>query len=178
MPKKYFIAIVPPEKILKQIELVKQELFAKYGLKSALRSPAHITLHRPFEWKESKEPFLIDKLEKFSFDKSFTIQLKNYNCFEPRVIYIDVTKNETLNHLHHQLRNYAGSQLKLLNEIEDFRGFHPHVTVAFRDLKKQMFFKLWDELKIKDFSESFDFTGFCLLRLESKWQIIKKFNND
>jgi hypothetical protein len=48
--------------------------------------------------------------------------------------------------------------------------------VAFRDLKKQLFYKLWDGFKGRQFSASFEFSGFCLLRLENKWEIIQKFD--
>jgi 2'-5' RNA ligase len=34
------------------------------------------------------------------------------------------------------------------------RGFHPHITIAFRDLKKAVFYKAWEEYKSKLFSET------------------------
>lgn len=176
MQKKYFIAIVPPEKILSKIEEIKQELFREHGLKGALRSPAHITLHRPFEWKEEKENELIDTLVEFKFDRHFSIELKNYNCFQPRVIYIDVIKNTDINDLHLKLTGFAKRQLKLFNESDDLRGFEPHVTVAFRDLKKQLFYKLWDTYKSTGFDEKFEFSGFSLLKLDQKWKVLRDFN--
>lgn len=173
MQKKYFIAIVPPENVLLKIEAVKENLFREFGLKGALRSPAHITLHRPFEWKAEKEEELISALKEFRFNEQFLIELKNYNCFQPRVIYIDVVKNDALNNLHSELKKYARHNLQLFNEDNDLRGFHPHVTVAFRDLKKQLFYKLWEErFKAARFEGHFDFTGFSLLRLEKKWEVI------
>jgi len=178
MNKKYFIAIVPPENVLQKVELIKHELFALHGLKGALRSPAHVTLHRPFEWKEEKEVNLIEKLEKFKFTEPFKIELKNYNCFDKRVIFIDVVKNEVLGHLHYQLKNYAKTELRLFNEAEDLRGFHPHITIAFRDLKKQKFIELWAEYKTKIFAETFNFKNFSLLKLGNKWEVIKSFNQD
>lgn len=176
MKSKYFIAIVPPEPTFQKIELIKQQLFTQHGLKGALRSPAHITLHRPFEWKEEKENELIETLSQFTFNKRFSVELKNYNCFQPRVIFIDVKKNTDLNDLHLKLSGYARRQLSLFNETEDMRGFYPHVTVAFRDLKKQLFYKLWDEFKVAEFDDNFSFSGFCLLKLNSKWEIIREFS--
>jgi 2'-5' RNA ligase len=174
--KKYFIAIVPPEKILNKVEMIKQQLFTDHHLKGALRTPAHITLHRPFEWKEEKENELINALNEFRFNGTFNIELKNYNCFQPRVIYVDVIKSEELNNLHLKLRGYARRELNLLNEDEDLRGFCPHMTIASRDLKKQLFYKLWDSFKIAEFHENFDFSGFSLLKLDSKWEITRNFN--
>ncbi len=176
MNKKYFIAIIPPENVFKKIESIKQELFTAHGLKGALRSPAHITLHRPFEWKTEKENELIQTLGQFMFERRFVIELKNYNCFRPRIIFVDVKKSGDLNDLHLKLSGYARRQLGLFNEAEDMRGFKPHVTVAFRDLKKQLFYKLWEGYEKAEFEENFDFTGFCLLRLETKWEIIHEFS--
>lgn len=176
MKKKYFIAIIPPQKILATVELIKQELFDKYNLRGALRAPAHVTLHRPFEWNEEKENVLITALAEFSFNGAFSIELKNYNCFQPRVIYIDVVKSEALNDLHLKLRGYSRRNLNLLNEDQDTRGFVPHMTVASRDLKKQMFYKLWESFQNMEFDEKFEFSGFSLLKLDKKWEILRDFS--
>lgn len=176
MKKKYFIAIVLKEDLFEKAELLKRELFEEYGLQGALRSPAHITLHRPFEWKEEKENVLTETLGKFEFSKPFTIELNNFNCFKPRVIYIDLIKNETLYQLHSQLVLFAQKNLGLLNEAEDMRGFHPHITVAFRDLKKPLFYLLWEKFKGRNFRGSLQVAEISLLKLEDKWKILKSFS--
>ena len=178
--KKYFIAIVIPEPLFTEIEDVKQNLYEEHGLKGALRSPAHITLHRPFEWKEEKETILIERLTAFKFSQDFTITLQDFAGFEPRVIYVNVLKNESLEELHRQLKNHAQKELKLLNEINDLRGFHPHTTVAFRDLKKPKFYELQKEFASKKLGGEFQYCGFSLLKLEKKWeelQFFKKSNS-
>lgn len=174
--KKYFIAIVVPEPLFSEIEAVKQHLLTQYGLKGALRSPAHITLHRPFEWKAEKENLLIEKLSEFRCPPAFDIQLKNFAFFEPRVIYADVLKNEPLYQLHQALSGFAKRELRLFNEAEDLRGFHPHVTVAFRDLKKPLFHKLKPSFEAKKIGGTFLCSGFSLLRLEKTWEEIRFFS--
>lgn len=173
--KKYFIAIIPPSSVFEQIEEIKKELFKDYKLKGALRSPSHITLHRPFEWRIDREEILINTLKEFAYTKSFPIELKGFNCFQPRVIFVDVLKNEEMNNLYYQLTGFARRQLGLFNESEDLRGFHPHITIAFRDLKKQLFYKLWEQYQHKEFAGSFNYVGFSLLRLEEKWESIQDF---
>lgn len=175
MTKKYFIAIVPPQNVLEEIESFKQDLFLNHNLKGALRSPAHITLHRPFEWKTEKEGALIETLKRFKKPSSFEIKLQNFNCFEPRVIFVDVAKNEALETLHNQLANYCKSNLNLFNEVEDMRGFHAHVTIAFRDLKKAKFYELWPEFEKKTFGADFLCNQFSLLRHETSWEIMHTF---
>jgi 2'-5' RNA ligase len=175
--KKYFIAIVIPGGLFEEIEAVKQALCAEHNLKGALRSPAHITLHRPFEWKEEKESLLIEKLRDFKFDRPFEIHLKDFNFFEPRVIYVDILQNNLLFELHKELAAFAKKELRLFNEVEDKRGFHPHVTVAFRDLKKPKFYSLQEEFKLKKIEGSFEYKGFSLLKLEKKWEVLETFDS-
>lgn len=176
--KKYFIAIVIPEPFFTEIESLKHELLTSHGLKGALRSPAHITLHRPFEWKEEKERLLIEKLRNFKFDSDFKIELQNFAWFEPRVIYVNVQPNQHLFELHARLTSYAKQELKLFNEAEDLRGFHPHVTVAFRDLKKAMFYELQKGFDKKQFHGKFHYAGFSLLKLNKKWEELHSFKLD
>jgi len=170
MIKKYFIAIVLPTAILNEVEEIKNKLYRDYNLKGALRSPAHITLHRPFEWKEEKESILTETLQKFVFKPEFTIELKNYNFFEPRVIFIDVLKSEILQDLHKQLTLFAKKELKLVNEANDLRGFYPHITVAFRDLKRPLFYELKHQFGALKFDSFFNYNGFSILKFNKKWE--------
>ena len=166
---KYFLAIIPNDPVFSLIEGIKKECGIRYNTKGALRSPAHITLHMPFEWKESKEDELLLNLEQFNF-LPFNIHLNNYNCFEPRVIFIDVKKNEELIELQKKLVHHIKKNLNIFNQSDDKRGFHPHVTIAFRDLKKNQFYSAWSELKEKVFEGSFICNSFYLLKQnEQQW---------
>jgi 2'-5' RNA ligase len=173
---KYFIAIVPPEKILEKVEKLKSDLFEKHGLRGALRSPAHITLHRPFEFKTEKEKELIGLLEKIKPAQTLSLELKNFGCFLPRVIYIDVAANSQLYEFQQHLATEVQRNLRIFNQTQDMRGFHPHMTIAFRDLKKPKFFELWAEFQKKEFSEKFTVSSFSLLKLANKWEIMRDFN--
>src|SRR5688572_23852130 len=119
MNQKYFIAIIPPEPVFSEIEKVKLDVSQKYNNKSSLRSPAHITLHMPFEMKEAKEEYLIRTIAEFKFTNNFSVELKNFSCFEPKVIFIDVAPNETLNTLQKQLVFHIKSNLNIFNQYED-----------------------------------------------------------
>lgn len=177
MLQKYFIAIVPPEPLLSQIQNIKQDIFEKYQSKGALRSPGHITLHMPFSFDENKEDKLIEYLNEFSFQKSFSISLNNFDCFEPRVIFINVEQQDELFDLQKRLVNHVKRGLHIFNQSDDMRGFHPHVTVAFRDLKKQVFYKVLEEYKMKPFSGDFVCNSFSLLKHQKdEWIILKSFN--
>src|SRR5438105_1617865 len=96
---KYFIAIVIPEPFQSDIMALKQLVSENFNSKGALRSPAHITLHMPFEWKEEKENVLIEKLQGFRFNQRLSVQLKKISAFEPRVIFVDVIPDPALTEL-------------------------------------------------------------------------------
>ncbi|HWY12703.1 MAG TPA: 2'-5' RNA ligase family protein [Bacteroidia bacterium] len=173
---KYFIALIPPEPVFSETEKIKLEVSQKYDNKSALRSPSHITLHMPFEMKIEKEESLIQKLSEFKFSPSFDIRLKNFGCFEPKVIFIDVVKNETLSSLQKELVFHIKSNLNIFNQYEDKRGFHPHLTIAFRDLKKENFYLAFKEYQSKIFEANFSVRSFFLLKHDDKrWNPFKEF---
>lgn len=169
--KKYFIGIVLPPIVMEQVEEIKRELEKRFGLRGALRSPAHITLHRPFEWKEEKEADLIKSLSQFSAGGAFKIELSGFAFFEPRVIFVNVRPNENLDDLYQHLRRFAKQQLQLFNEWEDERGFHPHVTIANRDLKKTGFYALKPEFEKRTFEAKFNADSLALLKLDEKWRV-------
>ena len=176
MLQKYFIAIVPPQPLLSDIQTIKQSIFDNYQSKGALRSPGHITLHMPFSFDESKEDKLIECLKEFQFKTVFPIVLKNYDCFEPRVIFIDVEEQVELFELQKQLVSHVKRNLNIFNQSDDMRGFHPHVTVAFRDLKKPIFYKLWEEYQSKAFTATFDCVSIAILKhIDDRWVVLKEF---
>lgn len=172
----YFIAIIPDEPLQAELMGLKQWVYEQVGSKGALRSPAHITLLMPFKWNSNKEELLFNSLEKLASSISkFSIQLHNFNCFEPRVIYVDVVKNEQLTEAKNQVVKMARQELKL-DFLKDLRGFHPHITIAFRDLKKPQFYQLWEQLKEKPFEAKFEAGSLVLLKHSGKrWDVYKEF---
>lgn len=163
------MAIVLTGESLRQAESIKNSLFQEFGLKGALRSPAHITLHRPFEWDEKKETRLKNTLTEFSQTEPFSIELRGFSHFSNRVVFADVLPNEHLLTLYESLRSFAHRRLLLFNESEDMRGFRPHVTLAFRDLRKKNFEPVWHYISNLSFRHIIHAEGFSLLRLEEKW---------
>ncbi len=176
MEQRYFIAIVPPEPINGEVFQIKEEFAANYNSKGALRSPAHITLHMPFMWKEEKQAQLIETLAKFSFTAQTKILLNNFGHFANRVIFVDVAKNPELEEMQKQLVRHAKVNLQLFNQDESMRGFHPHMTVAFRDLKKEEFTKAWSVFQNRTFNAEFPLKDFSLLKHDGKqWNVLHTF---
>jgi len=173
--QKYFIAIILPPPVLEEAEAVKQELYDVHGLKGALRSPAHITLHRPFQWKEEKEGKLLEGLAAFRSGIHPTIRLSGFGAFDNRVIFINVKPDNELATLHTSLALHCKRNLRLFNEADDMREFTPHVTVASRDLKKNKFNELWASFLIRPFEGQFKCTEIHLLKLAERWNPFHSF---
>lgn len=162
--KKYFVAIIPPEPFYSEIHQIKTLLKIEHHTSGALKSPPHMTLHMPFEWHENKEHRLIEKLSEFKFNKSIKIRFNNFSVFEPRVLFIDVSKEQDLLEFQSSIVFHIKSNLHLYNQVNDVRGFHPHLTVAFRDLKKTEFYAAWDKFKTRTFQGEFECQSFVLLK--------------
>jgi 2'-5' RNA ligase len=175
--KQYFIALVPPPPVYDDALRLKNYFRDQYNSKASLNSPPHITLHMPFRWKEDKEGDLIEALSRFALGRpSFKLNFLNFNAFPPRVIFIDVPDTPELNALNKELHRFCKRELNLFNAVYKDQAFHPHLTLAFRDLKKPMFLKAWEEFQKRKFSASFTVDHIVLLRHNGKvWDIFREF---
>lgn len=174
---KYFIALVPPSPIYEQTAQWKEYFKVEFNSKAALNSPPHITLHMPFEWKTEKEPKLVNQLAAFAqTQNAIKLALNGFGCFPPRVIYINVVENAVLNQLQSKLARFCKTELDLFNANRLDQPYHPHLTVAFRDLKKTVFPKAWEFVRDLNFNAEFTCRELVLLKRNGKeWQEIESF---
>lgn len=173
--KKYFIALIPPNPVQSELEVVKNHFQENYSSKAALRSPAHITLHMPFLWKEDKEERLINLLVRATKEKPFPLTLDGFGCFAPKTIYIKNDFSQELLSFQQRLVTHTKRSMNLFNATHN-RGFHPHITVAFRDLKKDQFELAWIEFENKVYKASFEVKSFWLLKHDGKnWNAYREF---
>ena len=123
----------------------------------------------PFKWPLRKEKQLCEKLGEFTFaQQQLKIELDGFGCFEPRVIFVKPKQNKALNQLQSNLQKFAKTELNLFNANHKSRPFHPHMTIAFRDLKKVQFRLAWEEFAQKEFKGAFVVNGLCLLKHNGK----------
>ncbi|MFT7055203.1 MAG: 2'-5' RNA ligase [Candidatus Endobugula sp.] len=172
---RYFLAIIPPEPIAARIDEIKQHFMSEYGSKGALRSPAHITLHMPFQWKETKEERLVHLLAQTTQFNSFEINLNGFGAFCPKTIFIQNEYCQSLMNFQVELSRYTKREMQLFNSTHN-RGYNPHITVAFRDLKKEAFEEAWLIFEKRKFETTFTVDSFWLLKHDGKaWQAFKQF---
>lgn len=174
---RFFIALIPPAPLAQQAQALKEYCSQRYNSHAALRSPPHITLHMPFGWKEKNISRLTESLSSFAGNhKRFEVCLNGFACFAPRVIYIHVESSEALMSFEQSLLIHCRHSLNLLNSHYRDLPFHPHLTIAFRDLKKAAFQEAWLEFSQKQFAATFTATQFCLLRHDGqRWHPYQNF---
>ncbi|HHP7240301.1 MAG TPA: 2'-5' RNA ligase family protein [Cyclobacteriaceae bacterium] len=166
----YFIALLPPEVMMNEIIKLKNFVFEKYKSKQALKSPPHITLHMPFKWREDREDKLIDSIQEVSGSMyPFIISLNGFDFFKQRVVFIKVSLSEELKYLQKKIARMAAQHLKINNADYKNRPFHPHITIAFRDLKKENFQAARNYFEKQDFSRHFTAIDITLLKHNGKY---------
>ena len=169
----YFTALVLPEYLNAKILPLKQYMHQEYGCKVGLNSPAHITLLPPFRMENSLEGNLLSAIDDFSTSLSpFPVSTANFSAFPPRTLFIDVAPSAELSKLKAASDRYFGA-LPLVKVKIDTRPFHPHITIATRDLEKSAFHKSWQRFKEERFEEEWTVGGISMLRHNSKnWDVV------
>jgi len=169
----YFVAIVCPPETDKDVLQFKNWMNEQFGCVVALKSPAHITLVPPFWLDEDKEKKLQETLENFtSVVNELEIQLDGFSKFGKRVLFIRVLGNPDLDKIKSEAEYHFVNSFGDVIEKEE-RPFHPHITIANRDLKPGDLEKAWQHFEKKGFKENFRSKTISLLKLTAgKWKVI------
>ncbi|MGI9318029.1 MAG: 2'-5' RNA ligase family protein [bacterium] len=159
-----FIAIVPGPELCSEVRAFQQTVSEKFQSSRALRAPPHITLIPPFKWGLELMSQMDNELRTFTEARDpLLIQLKNFEAFPPRVVYLNVTDNPALNDFQAALQNHLSSKLGVTSDRPE-RVFRPHMTVGFRDLRKKMFHNAWTHFSEIRFEREFLASQICLLQ--------------
>jgi len=170
----YFLALVCDPSLEEKVLQLKYQMRDRYGCVTALRSPAHITLVAPFWLDEPKEGELYKALDVFDSDiGSLQIELNGFSHFNRKVLFIQVIENPGLEELKNQVTDHFINQFGDVIK-RDLRPFHPHITIANRDLKPGDFLKAWEQYSRKTFKEHFEANTISLLKLSpGKWDVVR-----
>lgn len=174
---RYLIALLPPHEIATEVTKIKIDLHDNFGLKQALKGPAHITLQMPFLLKEKKLEKLDQCLKNVaSTCESFEIVLNGYGKFTSGTYFISVVENTLLRSMHTQLARELQLALGLVSGTYKNKTFSPHITVAYRDVKKRIMPKIDAYLLDRQYQNFFDLEELCLLEfINMEWELLKKY---
>ena len=169
----YYFAILAPDEINKEVLKWKNFFKEKFKCSIALRSPAHITLIPPFWMNQQLKNELAASLKEFCITQhGFLIQLKGFSAFPPKVIFVEVLKNEKLELLYDFFNDFIVSS-RIFPSKKNKNVFHPHITLATRDLYKKDFYEAWKIFSAKKYEAEWVATGISLLRHNKiSWDVI------
>lgn len=176
----YFIAIIPPKSIGEEVTAFKNDFAENYNSSKALRVLPHITLKAPFKLDATKHNEILKWFESLSvFTAPFDIQLKDFGTFDNKnnpVIFVNPVINKELEDLQKEIiqgfeKQYPGIPVSYIE-----KKFHPHMTVAYRDLEREEYEKAWQVYKEKQYSTIFAANSFFLLQHDTRqWNTIAEF---
>ena len=172
----YFVALIPNDDLLNKINAIKGEIKERFGPKHALKLPPHITIQIPFKMSAEHEPLLEESLQNFTYnEEKLTIELNGYGAFKPRVVYVRIQEPSAIIELHKRLQEMLNITIGL-QETERVTKLHPHITLATKDVKKEVFRDLWREFTHRQFQASFTAHYLFVFKHNGKtWDIWRKF---
>lgn len=170
----YFIALIPPEEIRLEIQHLKEEMRERFGAEHALKLPAHITLAPPFKLKKERELQLLQALEVFAATrKPFHLSLSGFGNFAPRVLFVKVVENDEIVELYRDLCK----NISVITDITGDKDFHPHITIANRDLEEDLFPNARKYLSDNDYQSRFKVGSLSLLKHNGRdWEIFMNYD--
>ena len=170
----YFVAIIPPEPVFTEIHAFKVIARDMFESSRALRSPPHITLLPPFRATTQSLKQCDKLLEQVSnAHHRFGISLSGFGAFPPKVVFVLPKLSDALRALQSDVEFEISA---LLGISRPTRPYHPHMTVAFKDLRKSMFGTAWNYFSAIDYERNFEVSTIVLLRHYSTgWRVSRQF---
>jgi 2'-5' RNA ligase len=174
--KLYFIALLAPPFIADQVLQWKNEMHLKYGCQVALKSPAHITLIPPFNASQAEELQLLQFLQEFAPQQpALEVSVNGFGIFGQRTIFLAVEKNKPLELLFQLINRSFRQEFPTMGKTTG-RNFHPHITIANRDIPPAKFDEALARFSSTSFKAQCPLNNISLLRLDpGKWTTLKSF---
>lgn len=95
-----------------------------------------------------------------------------FDCFKPRVIFVHVLESKSLKLLQSNLEQFLLSK-EAFPIKKTTREYHPHITIANRDLMKHDFAPAWEHFRNKEYESSFEANGMTLMKHDgARWMPI------
>jgi 2'-5' RNA ligase len=172
----HYIALVANEPLALDIASFKEEVLETFGCRAAMKSPAHITLIPPFYWSRGMQKILNDTFHGFrSSISEIIIHVNGFGHFRRNVIFATPEYNERLMQLQKECIDYFRPLLG--DKIADKRPFHPHITIANRDLKSEDFDQAWEMFRNRPYKRDWHVNTLSLLQHDGIcWQVIEELN--
>jgi 2'-5' RNA ligase len=122
--------------------------------------------------EEEKEPGLRNDMALIAQAvPPFQLTTANFSAFKPRTIFVAVEQSNELDALKKSSDAFF-RQSAYKTKVEN-RPFHPHITIATRDLHKKDFAEAWPHFQEREFRETFAADGLSLLKHNGRaWDVV------
>ena len=176
----YFIALIPQKEVYDAIEEFKNDFATRFASKRALKVMPHLTIKTPFILPFSEHERLLHWFQKLPIKQTqFGIELKSFGAFPGRnspVVFVHPVMNTSLSALQNEIiRSFKNLFPHLVTDFD--LKFHPHMTIAYRDLSFEKFQEAWKEYSRKEYSAVFKVENVYLLQHDKKqWNIIASYS--
>lgn len=166
----YFIAVVPHQELNQKAKVFSKDFAERFNSVKSFENFPHLTILGPFNFDENQEEVVVEKFSLMNLkSKPFELFLKDFGCFSQSknpVIFIKPESSAELQILYDEVQENL--------QFHPKTQFHPHLTVAYRDLSPENFQKAWQEYQTKTFEDSFLVDKICLFKHENKkWNLLK-----
>ena len=145
----YFSAVAPDNELSDEIRKFSKDFADRFGSVKSYKNFPHITIVPPFWEALANENALIKKFQSIEIRSNpFALQLENFGSFDNSqnpVIFIQPKEN----------LNFLETAAKVRENFGTKSKFHPHLTVAYRDLNRENYEKAWKEYSEKKFYAEF-----------------------
>jgi 2'-5' RNA ligase len=175
----YFIAIIPPGNVADEITFFRQDMAKRFDSRAALRVMPHITLKAPFSVPEQEFEKLGEWFKNIPVSvKIFEQELDGFGAFPKSrrpVIFVKPILNPSLQRLQQEVIESYHQAWPGTGIDPHEKDFHPHMTIAYRDLQPAAFRTAWQEYAGKPFNSRFSVTEFHLLKHNGGWRIVQSY---
>lgn len=173
----YFIALIPHDIVAGEVTDFKNDFAVNYNSSRALRSMPHITLKAPFKLEAREHNNLIKWFEGIrpTVD-AFTVELEDFGSFPNKgnpVIYVKPVMTSVMERLQKSILSAFEHAYPKISIPYIERKFHPHMTIAYRDLTPEQYARAIDIYRQKKYSATFRADKFYLLQHDGEqWNVI------
>lgn len=146
----YFVALIPQGDVKVQINNIKHQTGGRFGCRQALKSPPHITIIPPFRL----QPELVEEMigvvrNNFEPPANLSIDFSGLGAFETRTIYLDIVADSGINAYDLVAKKIVNQHPALFPNVRFHEVFHPHITIANRDIPPGDFKEMMEYLSKK-----------------------------
>ena len=170
----WFVAVIPPEPVLSEIQDFKVVVKKRFNSAHALRSPAHVTLFPPFRAGAKKVELCRRILHEVAgLHRPFIMPLEGFAAFRPQVLYVKPVLVSELKAIQADVESALEG---VVDSKKTGKPFKPHITIAFRDLTPDNFHSAWEFFRNKAYARRVPITRIALLQHSPEgWKIDQEF---